>query len=89
MGRPRSWTDHELVLAAQICTSTTEVCQFLGLRQGGPTMAGLRVHAERLGVELPANPKYGDGREYEPGVLSLDLLRLLCQESERDRSLSQ
>jgi hypothetical protein len=80
MARPRSWPDHELVLALQICTSTTEVCCWLGLRQGGPTVLGLVAHAERLGLEMPMNPKHGDGREREPYVLSLPLLRSLCRE---------
>lgn len=54
----RRWTDEDLILAAKSSSSLLEICQRLGLKQSGPTNRMIRSHANRLGIELPDDPRY-------------------------------
>jgi hypothetical protein len=85
----KRWSDHELVLATQICTSTTELCHWLGLYQGGSAIRDITVHAKRLGLQMPERPRtgapwrdrtaLGNGWDHQLVFMPRGLLRQLCQ----------
>lgn len=53
MGRPRSWTDEDLVAAAQAATTLTEVLRRLGLSVGGASLNTVRRRMLALGLDEP------------------------------------
>lgn len=62
MPRPRRWTDEQLILAVKRSKSLREVVECLGVRPGGGTYKGIRLAAERLGLDISGFPQMKDGR---------------------------
>jgi hypothetical protein len=50
--KPRSWSDAAFVEAVARHTNFTDVLRALGLRAAGGNHRSMKVHAERLGVDL-------------------------------------
>lgn len=48
----RSWNDQQFIAAVAKCTNFTDVLRALGLRAAGGNHRTMKVHAERLGVDL-------------------------------------
>lgn len=48
----RSWSDEEFIAAVAASTNFTDVLRVLGLRTAGGNHRTMKVHAERLGVDL-------------------------------------
>ena len=52
-GRPRSWTDEDLIRAVEQSTTLTEVLGRLGLSKGGGSLHIVRVRMLELGLDRP------------------------------------
>ena len=53
MGRPRSWTDEDLIAAVAASTTLTEVLARLGLAKGGGSLTAVRRRMLELGLDEP------------------------------------
>ena len=52
-GRPRSWTDDDLIRAVEESTTISEVLRRLGLSKGGASLATIRRRILELGLDSP------------------------------------
>ena len=53
MGRPRSWTDEDLIAAVAASSTLTEVLARLGLSKGGASLSTVRRRMLELGLDAP------------------------------------
>ena len=53
MGRPRAWTDDDLIAAVAASTTLTEVLECLGLSKGGGSLTLVRRRMLALGLDTP------------------------------------
>ncbi len=53
MGRPRSWTDEDLVAAVATSSTVVEVLERLGLAKGGGSLTAVRRRMLELGLDAP------------------------------------
>lgn len=53
-GRPRSWTDEDLIRAVASASSVTDLLQRLGLAVGGASLVAVRRRILELGLDSPA-----------------------------------
>lgn len=65
-GRPRSWTDEQLIEAAARCRSIAEVIRTLGLKASGGTHQHIRHRMRLLNLDLPNRDPWAWMRE--PGA---------------------
>jgi hypothetical protein len=56
MPRPRVWTDDDLTRAVDGARSIADVCQALGVHEGGKTYAAIRLAVDRLSLDVSHIP---------------------------------
>lgn len=69
MGRPRSWTDEDLVAAVDASTTLTEVLARLGLAKGGASLTAVRRRMLELGLDEPTLLRHARANKWaaDPG----------------------
>jgi HNH endonuclease len=65
-GRPRSWTDAQLIDATESCRSIAEIIRLLGLKPGGGTQQHINHRMQILGIALREHDPWAWMRE--PGA---------------------
>lgn len=88
MGRPRSWTDAQLVAAVHGCRSIAEVLVCIGLKATGANYKNIQIHIERLGL----SKEHFSGQGWRTGsteaVVEQPLEKILVRDSTYKNSAS-
>lgn len=79
MGRRRTWTDDDLVVAVDLSENLFQVCKLLDIKPGARTYALLRKHISRLGLDSTKFPAVEQrGRRRRGGWTDEDLRSLVA-----------